>query len=69
MDKQVYQPKKGCDYSPMPYLQRRFSQTTIGVSIPRQQTSLAPRWPDVDPVGSTLDQRGPNVPCYLSRAD
>ena len=27
--------------------------------------TLAPRWPNVDPVGSTLGQRGPNVPCYL----
>ena len=32
---------------------------------PRQQITLAPRWPNVDPVGSTLDQRGLNVPCYL----
>ena len=23
------------------------------------------RWPNVDPVGSTLGQRGPNVPCYM----
>ena len=28
---------------------------------PRQQTS----WPNVDPVGSTLGQRGPGVSCYL----
>ena len=33
--------------------------------LPRQQISLVPRWPNVDPVGSTLDQRGPKVPCYL----
>ena len=33
--------------------------------LPRQQTSLAQRWPNVDPVGSTLSQRGPSVPCYL----
>ena len=26
------------------------------------------RWPHVDPVGSALGQRGPNVPCYLERA-
>ena len=32
---------------------------------PQQQTSLAPRWANVDPVGSTLGQRGPNVSCYL----
>ena len=32
---------------------------------PRQQTSLAPRWPNVDPVGYTLGQRGLNVLCYL----
>ena len=34
-------------------------------NCPRQQTGLAPRWPNVDPVGSPLGQRGPNVPCYL----
>ena len=32
---------------------------------PQQLISLVPRWPNVDPVGSTLGQRGPNVPCYL----
>ena len=31
----------------------------------RQQTSLAPRLPNVDYVGSTLSQLGSNVPCYL----
>ena len=35
--------------------------------IPQQQTSLAPYWLNVDHVGSTLGQRGPNVPCYLGR--
>ena len=38
-------------------------QTYAG--LPQQQISLAPRWPNVDPVGSTLGQHGPNVPCYL----
>ena len=37
----------------------------IGLYIPRQQTLLAPSCPNVDPVSSTLGQRGPNVPCYL----
>ena len=32
---------------------------------PPQQTSLAPCWPNEDPVGSTLGQCGRNVPCYL----
>ena len=32
---------------------------------PQQQILLAPCWPNVDPVGSTLCQRRPNVPCYL----
>ena len=36
---------------------------SVGMDPP-QQTSLAPCWPNVDPVGSTLGQRGPNVPCY-----
>ena len=34
-------------------------------SMPRQQTSLVPLWPNVDHVGSTLSRRGPNVACYL----
>ena len=37
----------------------------IYIPQPRQQNLLAARWPNVDPVGSTLGQRGPNVPCYL----
>ena len=38
-------------------------QLHIGQS--RQQTSLAPCWPNVDPIGPTLAQHGPNMPCYL----
>ena len=35
------------------------------ITYPRQQTSLAPRWPNVDPVGSTLGQLRPNMAYYL----
>ena len=50
--------------------QRRVVQVLLcisSLSYPRQQTSLAQRWPNVDSIGSTLGQRGPNVPCYLGR--
>ena len=42
-----------------------YANLKYSLYIPRQQTSLAPRGPNVDPVGSTLSQRGPNVHCYL----
>ena len=41
------------------------SKFHICSSLRRQQTLLTPRWPNVDPVGSTLGQLGPNMPCYL----
>ena len=34
---------------------------------PRKQASLTPRWPNVDPVDSTLGQRGNNVPFDLGK--
>ena len=38
-----------------------------GVIIYTDSISLAPRWPNVDPIGSTLGQPGPNVTCYLGK--
>ena len=41
----------------------------IYICIPWQQTSLAPRWPNVDPVGSMLGQRRLHVgPTWVQRA-
>ena len=41
------------------------SRTCIWRDVPRQQISMVPRSPNVDPVGSTLGQHGPSEPCCL----
>ena len=51
---------------PMPTLGQRHKASWCALYHPWQQTSLAIRWPNVDPLDSTLGpQRGPNVPCYM----
>ena len=46
-----------------PSFSKSLLQCNDGIHTPI--ANLTQRWPNVDPVGSTLAQRGPNVPCSL----